>query len=93
MAEARLAAWVNDPSAPAEDLLFNNMEPPAFAKFLALPVLCAELEKCFGLKPGMSGSGSACFAFLADDTDAAPITAAIHEAWGRSAFVVDTRVT
>jgi 4-diphosphocytidyl-2-C-methyl-D-erythritol kinase len=91
-AEGRLAAWLNDGSAPAEKLLFNNMEPPAFTKFLALPVLCGELEKRFGLKARMSGSGSACFALLADDMDVAPIVAAIHEAWGRSAFVVDTRL-
>ena len=93
LAEGRLAAWLNDTSAPAEELLFNNMEQPAFAKFLALPVLCGELEKRFGLKPRMSGSGSACFALLTDDTDAAPIMAAIHEAWGRSALVVDARLT
>jgi 4-diphosphocytidyl-2-C-methyl-D-erythritol kinase len=90
-AETRLAGWLNDPEAPAEDLLFNSLERPAFAKFIALPVLCAQLEQNFGLRPRMSGSGSACFAFLADGTDAAPIIAAIHEAWGDSAFVRDTR--
>ena len=93
LAEGRLAAWLGDASAPAEQLLFNNMEPPAFAKFLALPVLCGELQQRFGLSSRMSGSGSACFILLAEDTDAAPIVAVIHEAWGRSAFVMDTRVT
>jgi 4-diphosphocytidyl-2-C-methyl-D-erythritol kinase len=93
LAEARLAAWLEDASLPAEQLLFNNMEPPAFAKFLALPVLCGQLENRFGLKPRMSGSGSACFALLRDDADTTPIVAAIRQAWGQSAFVADTRLT
>ncbi len=92
-AEARLAAWVADAQAPAEKLLFNSMEPPAFAKFLALPVLLAELRARFGLAPRMSGSGSACIALLQDDRDAAPILAAIRAAWGESAFAVETRLT
>jgi 4-diphosphocytidyl-2-C-methyl-D-erythritol kinase len=91
-AEARLAAWCGDAAAPAEKLLFNGMEPPAFAKYLALPALLAELRARFGLAPRMSGSGSACFALLADDTDAAPIVAAIRAAWGESAFVVEARL-
>ena len=63
-AEARLAAWIEDRRAPAEELLFNNMERPVFAKFAALPALLDLLRRDFGLAPGMSGSGSACFAFL-----------------------------
>jgi 4-diphosphocytidyl-2-C-methyl-D-erythritol kinase len=91
-AEARLAAWIESPDAPAEAVLFNNMEPPAFAKFLALPALLAQLRGEFGLDPRMSGSGSACFALLADRTDTAPIIAAVRRAWGESAFVVEARV-
>ncbi len=91
-AEARLAAWVANVAAPAEELLFNNMEPPAFAKFLALPVLREQLQETFGLRPRMSGSGSACFALLSDDTDVPAVTAVIRAAWGPSAFVVEARV-
>jgi 4-diphosphocytidyl-2-C-methyl-D-erythritol kinase len=91
-AETKVAAWISDSSSPAEALAGNNMEPPAFSKFIALPVLLALLEHRFGLKARMSGSGSACFALLADDTDAAPIVAAIHQAWGQSAFVRETRL-
>jgi 4-diphosphocytidyl-2-C-methyl-D-erythritol kinase len=68
------------------------MQPPAFAKFVALPVLLADIEQRFGIKPRMSGSGSACFATLPDDTDTAPIIAAIRESWGQSAFVLETRI-
>jgi 4-diphosphocytidyl-2-C-methyl-D-erythritol kinase len=91
-AESRLAAWIGDSGATAESLAWNTLEPPVMAKFMALPALIMELERRFGLKARMSGSGSACFAFLADDTDAALIIAAIHECWGQSAFVLETRL-
>lgn len=91
-AETRLAEWIDAVNTPAEALLFNNMEPPAFGKFLALPVLLEALEREFGLAPRMSGSGSACFAFLDETVGTAPIERAIREAWGESAFVVETRL-
>jgi 4-diphosphocytidyl-2-C-methyl-D-erythritol kinase len=90
-AEARLAAWIAS-GAPAEELLFNNMEPAAFEKFVALPVLLQKLRDEFGLAPRMSGSGSACFALLRDDQPAAPIVARIREAWGEPACVFEARL-
>ena len=92
-AEARLSSWLASSSAPAEELLFNNMEVPAFTKFVALPVLFREFEQRFGLRPRMSGSGSACFALVAEDTNLAPIVEAIRAAWGLSAFVTEARLT
>jgi 4-diphosphocytidyl-2-C-methyl-D-erythritol kinase len=92
-AEARLAAWQNNDMAPLEGLLFNNMESPAFAKFIALPVLLAQLRTQFGLQVQMSGSGSACFALLRDDTDTGPIVAMVRDAWGESAFIKEARLT
>lgn len=91
-AEARLAAWIADESAPAESILFNNMEPPAFAKFVALPTLLERLQRKFGLVPRMSGSGSACFLLLRDEIDSAPIIAAVRADWGESAFVCEARL-
>ncbi len=91
-AETRLAGWLANPAAPAEELLFNNMEPPAFAKFVALPVLLENLRRDFGLAPRMSGSGSACFALLGDDGAAAPIVAAVRAAWGPSAYAAEARL-
>jgi 4-diphosphocytidyl-2-C-methyl-D-erythritol kinase len=90
-AEARLAAWTAG-RATAEEMLFNNMEPAAFEKFVALPVLLQKLRAEFGLAPRMSGSGSACFALLRDDQPAAPIIARIREAWGEPACVFETRM-
>ncbi len=91
-AESRLASWIAGSASPAEDLVFNSMEPPAFAKFAALPVLLGAVRNRFGVAAGMSGSGSACFALLREDSDAGPIAAEIRRAWGASALVVDTRV-
>jgi 4-diphosphocytidyl-2-C-methyl-D-erythritol kinase len=91
-AETRLAAWISAPAAPAEAIGYNNMEPPAFAKFVALPVLVEQLRREFGVAPRMSGSGSACFLLLKEETDAGRLTATIREAWGASAFVVEARI-
>lgn len=89
--ENRLAAWLAG-DVGAEELAFNSMEAPAFAKFPALPALLERLSRNFGLKARMSGSGSACFAFLKDDSPVADITAAIRSSWGESAFVLPTRL-
>lgn len=91
-AEARLANWLAERSARAEALLFNYMEPVAFVKFPALPVLLDQLRGRFGLAPRMSGSGSACFALLDDAAPVQEITATIRSAWGESAVVVETRL-
>jgi 4-diphosphocytidyl-2-C-methyl-D-erythritol kinase len=92
-AEGRLSRWIADEVAPAEELLFNTMEPPVFAKFLALPTLLEQLQRDFGLAARMSGSGSSCFAFLRNDTPVTAVFAAIRAAWGESAFVIEARLT
>ena len=91
-AEARLAAWIGDATAPVEGLLFNNMEAPAFSKYIALPVALDRLRAEFALAPRMSGSGSACFALLPTDAPVVAITKRIHELWGAEAFVTETRL-
>lgn len=90
-AEARLAAWLAG-RAPAEELLFNNMEGVAFAKYPALPVLLGKLRAESGLGARMSGSGSACFALLRDDFVTAPAVALIRACWGPAAFVQEARL-
>jgi 4-diphosphocytidyl-2-C-methyl-D-erythritol kinase len=91
-AESMRAGWIEKPGAPVDALLFNSMERAAFAKFAALPVLLDRLRNQFGITARMSGSGSACFAFLHENMALAPVEAAIREAWGASAFVVESRV-
>jgi 4-diphosphocytidyl-2-C-methyl-D-erythritol kinase len=94
-AEARLAAWLENSAAPAEELLANAMEGPAFAKFPALPLLLGELRRRFGLAGRMSGSGSACFALLPAGAEAevSAVASAIRAAWGESALVVETTLS
>jgi 4-diphosphocytidyl-2-C-methyl-D-erythritol kinase len=92
-AENRLARWLESPEAPAEQLLFNNMERPAFEKFIALPVLLGQLRREFGVAAGMSGSGSACYVLLPEKADRArAIAARIQDAWGPAAVVAQTRI-
>ena len=95
-AEARLAQWLGG-DAPLEELLYNNMEPAAFEKYVALPVLLDRLRREFGVAVSMSGSGSACYAVLRDPAtgsgpSAAEVIAAVRAAWGPEAFVRDARI-
>lgn len=90
-AEARLARWVAS-DEPAEKLLFNNMERPAFAKYVALPAMLERLRAEFGLAVAMSGSGSACFALLRDETPVEAVQARIRDGWGAHTFVLDTEI-
>jgi 4-diphosphocytidyl-2-C-methyl-D-erythritol kinase len=91
-AEAMLASWISKAGAPLEGLLFNSMEKAVFSKFAAIPELLNLLHDRFGVSGRMTGSGSACFLLLHEDAEAAPIEAAIRDAWGRSALVVETRI-
>ena len=90
-AESRLARWMDRETA-LEDVLYNNMEGVAFSKFPALPALLDRLQTRFGLRARMSGSGSACFALLREDAETEAVIATIYDAWGKSAFVVQTRL-
>ena len=95
-AEERVANWTRatatEAAGAAEALLFNNMERPAFEKYVALPVLLERLREEFGLAPRMSGSGSACFAFLPEGAPVAAITERIRALWGPAVFVAETRL-
>lgn len=93
-AEARLTEWVNA-QLPAEDLLFNNMEPAAFEKYPALPLLLGKLRAECGVATAMSGSGSACFVLLPEGASAEAVTRLsqrIRECWGPPAWVRETRI-
>lgn len=91
-AEARLATWCARAGASPAELLYNNMEPAAGAKFLAIPALLERLQREFGLAVRMSGSGSACFALLPDAGPVAAIVERIRSSWGPSAFVREARL-
>jgi 4-diphosphocytidyl-2-C-methyl-D-erythritol kinase len=86
--ETRLTRWMNDVAATPTDIIGNNMEAVVFAKYPALPLLHERLRERFGLRPGMSGSGSASFALLDALQDESTIIGCIREAWGPGSFVV-----
>jgi 4-diphosphocytidyl-2-C-methyl-D-erythritol kinase len=90
-AEFWLKKWIQNPTARAEELVFNNMERVAFRKFVALPTLLETLRARFHVTVGMSGSGSACFALLEKDTPVSDLLRCIREAWGPQVFAVETR--
>lgn len=90
-AEARLAGWLAG-AAPAEELLFNNMEPAAFEKYGALPLLLARLRRESGVAAAMSGSGSACYALLRDEGAIPALTTRIRACWGGAVFVQPARL-
>jgi len=90
-AKARLENWLNNPQW--KDLpLENNLEGVAFAKYLALPTLLAQIRADFGLRCMMSGSGSACFALPEAKTDIKALQQCIQEALGKDALCVATRL-
>ena len=88
--ENRLDEWLKS-GEPVDNLLFNSFEPLIFDKYLALPALLDRLKADFGLHCGMSGSGSAWFALLDDDTDTTAVKRTISENWGPESFIIETR--
>ncbi len=93
-AEARLADLMRgiETGTDFTDRLCNNMERVAFEKYLAMPALLGRLQRHFGLQPRMSGSGSACFAFLRESDDVPALVRAIRNAWGESTFAIPARL-
>lgn len=90
--EARLARWMADDRAAAGELLLNTLERPVFAKWRALPAMLEWLRERHGLVARMSGSGSACFAFLHGGEDVEAVRRTIREGWGEGAFVEATQL-
>ncbi len=90
-AEALLSRWIAS-GEPLEKLLYNNMERVAFEKYVAMPVLLEQLREKFNVAAVMSGSGSACFLLLAENSPAEEITRVIQTAWGPHTFILDTEI-
>jgi len=91
-AEARLAAWLAAPAADPGDL-GNDLAAPVFAKHLALPTALQWLRDRQGLVFRLTGSGSACFAWVPEGLDSSVIMGTLRAAWGPSAWLADTRIS
>lgn len=89
-ATARLTAFSAGGNCKA--LLKNVFEEIVGQKFLALPCLLGQL-RAQGHLCMMSGSGSACFAFVASDEEVAAIFTTCRRAFGDGIFWVETFIT
>ena len=90
--EAELAAWIAQPAADPS-ALGNDLAAPVFAKYLALPVGLESFRRATGVNWQMTGSGSACFAFVSDGFDHARLRADVRRAWGPGAWVEETVIS
>jgi 4-diphosphocytidyl-2-C-methyl-D-erythritol kinase len=90
-AEARVAAWIAGGDAN-DALSFNSFEPVVFGKFVAFPVLGRRLETRHRLELRLSGSGSACFAWLRPETDWPALVADMRDALGDGCLIERTRL-
>ncbi len=85
--------YARDPKPGEEGVRFsfgplrNDLEPPAFSKYLWLPTAKAWFARQPGVKAAMmSGSGSSVFALLEEGGDVAALRAAFHQEFGAGLF-------
>ena len=91
-AEAELAAWMTHPSSDPS-AIGNDLAAPVFAKYLALPVGLAFFRQTGAANWQMTGSGSACFAFVSDGFDHARLREDVRRAWGPGSWVEETVIS
>ena len=91
-AEAELAAWIQCPTADPS-VLGNDLATPVFAKYLSLSAGLESFRRVTGVNWQMTGSGSACFAFVSDGFDHARLREAVRRAWGQGAWVQETVIS
>jgi 4-diphosphocytidyl-2-C-methyl-D-erythritol kinase len=91
-AEAELAAWLAQPAADPVKL-GNDLAAPVFSKYLALPAGLASFRRVTGSDWHLTGSGSACFAWVEDGFDQAGLRADAVRVWGPGAWVAETVIS
>lgn len=87
-AEVKLAGWLARPEGDPS-LLGNDLEAPVFAKHVALPTALHHV----GLSFRMTGSGSACFAFVPEGFEPAGLRSALVAAWGPGLWLADVVIS
>ena len=90
--EAELAAWIHQPTADPS-VLGNDLAAPVFAKYLSLPVGLESFRRVTGVNWQMTGSGSACFAFVSEGFEHARLREDVRRAWGQGAWVQETVIS
>ena len=91
-AEAELTGWLARPSADPV-ALGNDLAAPVFSKYVALPAGLASFCRVTGLSWQMTGSGSACFAWVEDRFDQAGLRADAVRVWGPGVWVAETVIS
>jgi 4-diphosphocytidyl-2-C-methyl-D-erythritol kinase len=91
-AEAELAAWLARPTADPSKL-GNDLAAPVFSKYVALPAGLASFRRVTGSDWQMTGSGSACFAWVDDGFDQAGLRADAMRVWGPGVWVAETVIS
>jgi 4-diphosphocytidyl-2-C-methyl-D-erythritol kinase len=89
-AKESVGAWSAGEIA-TEEFLHNDLETPVFQKYLFFQPLFDQIEKEFGLKCLLSGSGSCCFTWLPKRFDRPnELKDMIELAWGDECWVEKT---
>ena len=82
--EETLLKWLES-DQPLETLLNNDFEEVLLQKFPAFPCLFNDLRQAIGVNCSITGSGSACFAFVDDASKANELKRMVRLAWGEQA--------
>ncbi len=89
-AKVHIGAW-SAGELPTEEFLHNDLETPVFQKYLFFQPLFDQIDKEFGLKCLLSGSGSCCFTCLPKGFDGLiELKGMIEQAWGDECWVEKT---
>jgi 4-diphosphocytidyl-2-C-methyl-D-erythritol kinase len=91
-AEAALARWQREPGTDPSRL-GNDLEAPVFRKYLALGTARDLLRERHRVEFRMTGSGSACFAFVEESFESGPIFEYLRTLWGAGTWSADTRIS
>ena len=89
-AEAALAAALPKPDAVVK--LGNSLQAPVFAHHPQLLAGLQALQSTLGISAVMTGSGSACFAFINGSVDLAKVQATLEPAWGADVWATISEI-
>lgn len=73
-------------------ILYNNFEKVIFEEHGELGQLMMNLKKQLGVWGLLSGSGSACFCILQEDSDLLAIRMMIEDVLGKDVFIIETTI-
>lgn len=89
--ESKLKNWI-DSKKDIKEILYSDMERIVFDKHLDLSIIIEKIRTDFNLPCQLSGSGSACFAILSENSPREFIFDYIRSVWGDSTFIVESSI-